>query len=355
MPFSLRNAEWILRNAEWIPFILLDLYLMRIIHNFTPVLPIISSTSSVVSPSREDLVFKLEHIAPGRYGLPVTGASRDVGIQEGGDSISLVGLTVLGSTMNPPAQISGTVTLSDINGQPIILDTIRTVDWPSLPQRFTYGNLDLSIGSPFANEYGGFFVSQPPRSLNLTDGKIRFIMAPSDVPSRYCHDEFIGFAPAVLDPHLKFRTKISLIEVPGDNLEEAQLISIPITMTGSLVLRDNLSVPSAVLSRLDRKIRETFQMSWHEFERHSECHNMIDRLPTLRYTILDAQNAGVVDVMVSPSDYVSSFIDNRGIRYCVIQITSELTSSHTIGLPFIRSAGVFVDYTHNRFGFCDPL
>jgi len=297
------------------------------------------------------MVFELEDAGNSRFAIP---AIPSHGSQD--ESSGLVGVSFVAPFHLPAIpQITQPLNLIDINGQLVPFNTVQTPLWTPHTNRVSYGQFHATMSSPFAAQYSGFFVSQPPRTPNQPDQKVRFVLAPTDVPNRYCQDGYMGFAPALPGTQfLKFRTEVGLLgNTEDDNFEAAELIVNSEPREAHITLVDFVSVPRVVYNVLEEEIERITDMTWTEFGQHPDCQSMIDQLPTIRYRILDENNIGVVEVLVAPSDYVVS--DPGAAERCHISVVCVEPVHQSLGLPFFRSAGVYVDYQQQRFGFCDPI
>jgi len=282
-----------------------------------------------------------------RYGIPALASDNF------DDSLGLVELRFVSPSSRTAQDVTEPVNLIDSHGQLIPFDTVRSRGW-LFDDYISYGTLDVTMGSRFATQYSGFFISQPPRSLHEPDATIRFVLAPTDVPTRYCQDGYMAFVSAVPSGSvLRMRTVISLVNNISGNMDEAEVIASSVPTEAKLFLSHSITLPHDIYSIFVEEIEAITQMTFAQYERSIECHRLFDSLPTIRYTLLDDSSNGVVEVFVGPSDYI--LFDPSAERKCQIQITGNDIHYQSFGLPFLRSAGVFVDYGQQRFGICDPL
>jgi len=284
------------------------------------------ASGSTLDTSRMDLVFELE---------------RGIGIStyeslDSSASSGLVYLSVNGATEEDEDVPEAPVYLRSVTGHAIPFDTIGNSE--------TGRALDLTHGSFLAQLYSSWFISQSPRSFS----SLQFVLNPSDVPNRYCRDGYMGYAPVLFGPYLGFKADLSLV----DHDESAALITSE-SVDFHLDFVNGISVPRVIKNGISSTIFATWNMTWTMFEHHPECRTMITQLPTIKFTILDREHRGVVDVHVEPSEYV--LIDYQSPGTCHINVATFRSGTQFVGLPFFRSAGVLVDYSQRQIGFCDPL
>lgn len=77
---------------------------------------------------------------------------------------------------------------------------------------------------------------------------------------------------------------------------------------------------------------------------------MIDRLRTIRYTLLDSQDREQVVIHLEPFEYV--IVADQDTRRCRINIRALSSYDPFIGRPLFKSVGVLL---HRRIGVCDHL
>ena len=278
-----------------------------------------------------------------------------VGSDGSPDSFGFVRVSVSGqTTWNHREQMTVTVNVVNATGQLIPVNVTR--DRVFRPLRIGYGNgenygtLSLSNGTDFTNEYRSFFIS--PR-YGETRAELQLVVAPSDAPNQYCLDGYMAFAPMVAGNDLRLNARVSLVRSQDDlgisyNLAEP---SNPVAYV--LTFQEMLGVPFEIKNIIENEIFANTFLSWSEFEHHEDCHSMINLLPTIRFSLLDSFYTDLVEVHVGPSDYVA--VLNGQQSRCQINIVGEPGDQLTMGRSFFRSMAVLVDYSHQRFGFCDPL
>ena len=125
-------------------------------------------------------------------------------------------------------------------------------------------------------------------------------------------------------------------------------------------------VPSGVMDNFQHIIEEDFGYELYaDFttEIHAPCAQIIDRLPSIRYSILDTSRENyILDVILPPRDYIR--IDASG--NCDVQLLevneqdaeydSRLQATPNIlGTNFLRQVAILFDYRNRQFGFCEPL
>ena len=125
-------------------------------------------------------------------------------------------------------------------------------------------------------------------------------------------------------------------------------------------------VPSVVMDDFQQIVETDFGLPlYSEFttEIQAPCADIIDRMPSIRYSILDRdRNNYVIDVILGPRDYIR--IDENG--HCEVQlleVEGEIAeynpapqdTPNILGTNFLRQVAVLFDYRNRQFGFCEPL
>jgi len=214
-----------------------------------------------------------------------------------------------------------------------------------------FGTIGFGITSPFANRFGGLFLS-----LDDQDGRMRLIASPTDVSSQYCYEGTIAYTPIVSEHYIQFRSRIALMWSRGDSIPERQVFAESSdVLTFEPELSESLLVPLDIRNGLDEFIMGQWNVSPLEFEMYTDCAYYVDDLPSLEFTIVgNSDDEVAVRIVLRPDDYVT--IDtNSDIRRCRINVQAFDERDLTIGYPFLNVVGMHVDYSQHRIGFCEPL
>ena len=217
-----------------------------------------------------------------------------------------------------------------------------------------YGSIVLAHDTALRNHYSSAFISMSPRSTPDGGRSLQLAFAPSDVNNQFCHEGSIWYAPIVPDDFIRLRARVSLVVTVAGYAQPATILgSTSEAENFTLSFNDKISVPQRVYDEIARTIRANMHMSLSEFERHPECETMINRFPTIRYSILNTSETALVDVHIEPPEYIS--VSDGDARRCQINIMDPARPARIIGRPLFESVGVHIDYAHQRVGFCDPL
>ena len=330
---------------------------MRLISNFFTLLsPFVSST--INTPSIHGMVFDLRILGDYGVGFPVRG------LHDATEDTRYVQVDMWGreSTYHG-IDLPDTFNIVNITGGLIPVNFSRSLHHSNEPEIIrllggdNYGSisvLNTIVGSSV--RYSSLFISWSPRSTPDSMMLQMLVNPGENVVDQYCREGPILYAPLSLNNHsLRFMAQASLVD-PGSCLDDESNI-IPGSVSEphhyTVSFGSDIGVPESVLDVFEREIEASINMTWSAFERHPECGTMIDRLPTIRLTILDELGyTALVNVHIEPSEYVVVYPSNP--VQCRIKVSS-LPGAQLLGRPIFKNVGVVIDYAQQRIGFCDTI
>ena len=219
-------------------------------------------------------------------------------------------------------------------------------------------DISVGYGSEFFALIGSIMLI-PPVERHGTEGSM--ILNPSDVANQYCFEgilDYVGIDPTNPIVETTFDI-VHRIAMPGGRVVHQAFPHNTVLRYQLAAENPYISLPSAAFMDLMNQISgatlDLPQAPIHGTRRTwifppGRCTTeLISRMPTLKFTIRNAGQAGV-EIHLEPLDYLR--VDRR-LNSCEILIVSERSSIHQLGAPFFRIAAIHFD--QNRIGFCDPI
>ena len=265
------------------------------------------------------------------------------------------------------------VTLIMSNEREVAMGSFRTegpsdVRWQTTRENYaeSYGSLGMHHGSQFARQFGNMIIL-PLESNGLRmlmhrghyrlwpteDGRGFKMIANVFDPSVYCYDNHMAYVNALEGDALRFRARSSLVSADQDVSTVVTQEPIATSPGENYSIKfEQFSVTRDVADALEAAIIRVSGVYRDDFERSPSCHSMIDRLPTLKFTVMNTDGSDVVHIYLEPQDYIT--LQNGPDTFCRIDVVANDGDEQSLSVEFFRKVGLFVDYDNRRFGFCDP-
>ena len=216
--------------------------------------------------------------------------------------------------------------------------------------------IGANFASVFANTVGKMMMVPTD-----TRESVRVIVGPFEA-YEYCVDPIVTIPATFTNPGDGDNAMVYVSISVMDSVTEEEL-SLP---TEPELFRidayfDTDTVPRAVLNDLRGIFDHRFGLHLYaetNLEIAGACEHIIDRLPALKYSIMDQSGQyNLIDVILQPRDYIKVDVHTCPIQLQDNTLESDLPEPDTrniLGMNFLRQVAVLFDYRNNQFGFCEP-